>query len=79
MSIRRGPCFGSAHRLQHASHKERLYDAAECGSSLGALAVEYGLCMLIAALMMVGIQDLFWDMSKEVLDTFMSWISKPYP
>lgn len=45
----------------------------------GALAVEYGLCIMIAGVMMIGVQELFWEMAQNILENFMSWISKPYP
>ncbi len=55
-------------RPGHASRRE-----------YGALAVEYGLCIVIAGVMMIGVQELFWEMAQNILDNFMSWISKPYP
>lgn len=41
--------------------------------------MEYGLCIVIAGVMMIGVQELFWEMAQNILDNFMNWISKPYP
>lgn len=45
----------------------------------GALAVEYAFCMLLVAVFMAGVQTLFWEMAQEIVDNFMSWVSKTYP
>jgi len=41
----------------------------------GVVSVEYVLSMAIAAIIMIGIYDLFIDMSKEILTSFGKWIS----
>jgi len=54
--------------------------AAFSGSGMrGALAVEYAFCMLIIAVMMSGVQELFWDMAQGIVNNFNDWVSKPYP
>lgn len=54
--------------------------AAFSGNSMrGALAVEYAFCMLIIAVMMSGVQELFWEMAQGIVDNFNDWVSKPYP
>ena len=58
---------------------DRPCQFAKYRKELGAIAVEYGLCMLLAGAIMVGVQEIFWEMSIDVLDNFMSWLSKPYP
>jgi hypothetical protein len=50
------------------------------GRDSGALTVEYGLCMLIAAAILMGVEaDVFRPMAKEILKEFMGFIAPPYP
>jgi hypothetical protein len=44
----------------------------------GTITVEYALTMVIAAMIMFGVQLLFIDMSEVVLDKFMFWV-KQFP
>lgn len=54
-------------------------DAPSGTGMRGALAVEYAFCMLIIAVMMAGVQELFWEMSGDILGNFVEWISQTYP
>ncbi|OLN30377.1 hypothetical protein DVDV_0577 [Desulfovibrio sp. DV] len=46
----------------------------------GAITVEYGLVMLIAAAILYGVEDsIFRPMAKDILNNFMNFIAKPYP
>ncbi len=46
----------------------------------GAVTVEYALVMLIAAAILMGIEEeLFRPMAKDILDNFMEFIAKPDP
>lgn len=46
----------------------------------GAVTVEYGLAVLIAAAILYGVEDtMFRPMAKDILDNFMDFIAKPYP
>jgi Flp pilus assembly pilin Flp len=70
--------FSTTRRLLFRSLRGlRPGHASRC--EYGALAVEYGLCIVIAGVMMIGVQELFWEMAQNILDNFMNWISKPYP
>ena len=44
------------------------------GGMRGAVAVEYALCMLIAAWIMIGVQMLFENMSYDILNNFAQWV-----
>ena len=49
-------------------------------SESGAVAVEYALCMLIAAAILMGVEtEIFQPMAKDILKDFMGFISPPYP
>ena len=46
----------------------------------GAITVEYALVMVLAAAILIGIEeDVFRPMAKEILKSFMDFIVKPYP
>jgi hypothetical protein len=46
----------------------------------GAVTVEYAFTMLIAAAILMGVEeDIFRPMAKEILKEFMSFIAPPYP
>jgi len=45
----------------------------------GGVSVEYALCMLLAALMLQGVFQLFSVMSLNIVRNFMDWITRPYP
>ncbi len=40
----------------------------------GQISIEYGLTVLIAAAIISGAHQLFWDMAIEILDKFMYWV-----
>ncbi len=40
----------------------------------GSISIEYGLAVLLAALVISGAHQLFWDMAIEILDQFMYWV-----
>ncbi len=40
----------------------------------GQISIEYGLTVLLAALVISGAHILFWDMAIEILDKFMYWV-----
>ena len=40
----------------------------------GQVSVEYGLTVLIAAVIISGAHQLFWDMAIKILDRFMYWV-----
>lgn len=49
-------------------------------SQCGAITVEYALVMVLAAAILIGIEeDVFRPMAKEILKSFMDFIVKPYP
>lgn len=57
---------------------ERLARLAVCQD--GAVTVEYGLAVLIAAAILYGVEDtMFRPMAKDILKNFMDFIAKPYP
>lgn len=57
---------------------ERLARLAVCHD--GAVTVEYGLAVLIAAAILYGVEDtMFRPMAKDILNNFMDFIAKPYP
>jgi len=46
----------------------------------GAITVEYALCMLLAAAILMGVEpEIFRPMAKEIFNEFMGFIAKPYP
>lgn len=46
----------------------------------GAITVEYALCMLLAAAILMGVEpEIFRPMAKEIFKEFMGFIAKPYP
>jgi hypothetical protein len=46
----------------------------------GAVTVEYALVMLIAAAILVGVEEeIFRPMAKDILKNFMEFIAKPDP
>ncbi len=50
------------------------------GSQAGAVTVEYGLVILIAAAILYGVEEtIFRPMAKDILKNFMEFIAKPYP
>jgi len=40
----------------------------------GQVSIEYGLTVLLAALVISGAHQLFWDMAIDILDKFMYWV-----
>lgn len=68
----------SDHRFRIQQYYEQRCAVARPGER-GALAVEYAFCMILAAFMTAGVLELFSDMSVDILEQFMTWISKPYP
>ena len=44
----------------------------------GVISVEYALCMVIAATIMIGVQALFIRMSVDILNQFTEWV-KAFP
>ncbi len=50
------------------------------GGRLGAVTVEYALVMLVAAAILMGIEEeVFRPMAKDILENFMEFIVKPDP
>jgi len=47
-------------------------------SKKGAISVEYALSMAIAVIIMIGVQALFEQMSLDILDQFITWVTE-YP
>lgn len=46
----------------------------------GAITVEYALVILVAAAILVGVEEeIFRPMAKDILKNFMDFIVKPYP
>lgn len=46
----------------------------------GAVTVEYGLVILVAAAILYGVEEsIFRPMAKDILNNFMDFIAKPYP
>jgi len=46
----------------------------------GAITVEYALCMLLAAAILMGVEpEIFRPMAKDIFNEFMGFIAKPYP
>ncbi len=56
----------------------RLFRSA--APQAGAVTVEYGLVILIAAAILYGVEEsIFRPMAKDILKNFMEFIAKPYP
>lgn len=43
--------------------------------SRGDITIEYALCMVIAATLMIGMLSLFQDMSVQIIDEFKQYVS----
>jgi Flp pilus assembly pilin Flp len=81
--------LGQAHWLVEAVKRLLAHPAlAGCRRRLsrlaasqgGAVTVEYGLVILIAAAILYGVEDkIFRPMAKEILNNFTDFIAKPYP
>jgi len=44
------------------------------GSNRGAITVEYALCMIVAVIIMTGVQMLFENMSHDLIKHFTQWV-----
>lgn len=45
-------------------------------SNRGAISVEYALCMVLAGILMMGVERLFRSMAKDVLNLFIDMVSQ---
>ncbi|HML60503.1 MAG TPA: Flp family type IVb pilin [Solidesulfovibrio sp.] len=54
--------------------------ARRCWPQRGAITVEYALVMVLAAAILIGVEEnVFQPMVKDILKNFMEFIVKPYP
>ncbi len=44
------------------------------GNDKGAITVEYALCMVLAIIIMTGVQILFENMSYDLINLFAQWV-----
>ena len=52
----------------------RIRRFVPAGSNSGAITVEYALCMIVAAFIMLGVFTLFEDMSVKLITEFKQYV-----
>jgi hypothetical protein len=56
------------------AYRIQLRKILPVGSDRGAITVEYALCMIVAAFIMLGVFSLFKDMSVQIIIEFKRYV-----
>lgn len=57
-------------KTNHSGFRQKYPLPAVAGRDRGAITVEYALCMVVAAVLMLGVEVMFSNMAVEIINRF---------